>query len=59
MPARLKEGKVHIAVYGAGRVGVTIAAAWLRAGAKVVMADIDRSRIETILRGDATFRTNR
>lgn len=41
---RDKEMK-KVAVVGAGRVGSTIAAAWLRAGSKVVLADIDERKL--------------
>ncbi len=51
----VRGGRVHVAVYGAGRVGVTIAAAWLRAGAKVILADIDRKRVEIIAQGRELF----
>ena len=51
----VKNGKVHVAVYGAGRVGVTTAAAWLRAGAKVILADIDRKRVDIIAQGKELF----
>jgi nucleotide sugar dehydrogenase len=51
----VRAGRVHVAVYGAGRVGVTIAAAWLRAGARVILADIDAKRVDTILEGRSVF----
>lgn len=55
IPEAVKAGRVHVAVYGAGRVGATIAAAWLRAGAKVVLVDIDRKRVDTVAQGRALF----
>ncbi|HVP24144.1 MAG TPA: nucleotide sugar dehydrogenase [Conexivisphaerales archaeon] len=54
-PAWIREGKLHVAVFGAGRVGTTVAAAWLRAGARVILADIDRGRVGTIARGDPLY----
>lgn len=51
----VKEGKLVVAVYGAGRVGATIAAAWLRAGAKVILVDIDPKRIGVISSGGDLF----
>lgn len=58
-PAALEEavrnGKAIVAVYGAGRVGVTIAAAWLRAGSRVMLADIDSLKVDRIVRGEALF----
>jgi nucleotide sugar dehydrogenase len=38
----------RVSVFGAGRVGATIAAAWLRAGAGVVLTDIDSQKIQKI-----------
>ena len=55
LSSRVRDGRVHIAVYGAGRVGATVTAAWLRAGAKVILADIDRKRIESIMAGSPLF----
>ncbi|MDG6934901.1 MAG: hypothetical protein JRN68_09430, partial [Nitrososphaerota archaeon] len=51
-----KSGPKKISVYGAGRVGATIAAAWLRAGTNVMLADIDVSKVTRIESGESVFR---
>lgn len=43
--------KKVIAVYGLGNVGAPIAAAWLRAGAKVIGVDISAKLLENIKKG--------
>lgn len=48
---RMEEGGLKVAVYGLGRVGLPIAAAWLRAGQTVIGADIDREIVDEINRG--------
>ena len=48
---RIEGGKLNIAVYGLGRVGLPIAAAWLRARQKVIGADISREVVNKINRG--------
>jgi nucleotide sugar dehydrogenase len=40
-----------VAVLGAGRVGTTIAAAWIRAGAKVFLYDVSTEKIEKLKAG--------
>lgn len=47
----LKEGKITVAIYGMGRVGLPIAVAWLRAGAKVIGVDINQSLVKTLNEG--------
>ncbi|RLE72336.1 MAG: hypothetical protein DRJ45_02025, partial [Thermoprotei archaeon] len=37
----LKSGRLVIAIYGLGYVGLAIATVWLRAGGKVIGVDID------------------
>ncbi|MEM4405721.1 MAG: nucleotide sugar dehydrogenase [Candidatus Methanomethylicaceae archaeon] len=44
----LKEGRITVAVYGMGRVGLPIAVAWLRAGAKVIGVDINHGLVEML-----------
>lgn len=51
-----KSDLAKIGVFGAGRVGATIAAAWLRVGVKVVLADIDVNKITRIESGESVFR---
>lgn len=46
----LKEGKIVFSIYGLGYVGLTLAAVWLRAGAKVIGVDIDLEKLEKINR---------
>jgi nucleotide sugar dehydrogenase len=47
----LREGKITIAVYGLGHVGLGISAAWLRAGGKVIGVDINEQIIKSINNG--------
>jgi len=48
---RLNRREVTIAIYGLGRVGLPLAVAWLRAGQKVIGADINPSIVDKINRG--------
>ncbi len=41
----LKNGSLTVAIYGMGYVGTAIAAAWLRAGARVIGVDVDEEKI--------------
>ena len=45
---RLDRGQIMIAVYGLGRVGLPLAVAWLRAGQRVIGADINPEVVEKI-----------
>ncbi|WXG44790.1 MAG: nucleotide sugar dehydrogenase [Promethearchaeati archaeon SRVP18_Atabeyarchaeia-1] len=47
----LREGKIIVAVYGLGHVGLGIAAAWLRAGAKVIGIDVKDEVVKSINEG--------
>lgn len=44
----LKEGKITVAVYGLGHVGLSIATVWLRAGAKVIGVDVREDVVRSI-----------
>jgi len=44
----LKQGKITVAVYGLGRVGLPLATAWLRAGAKVIGVDIREEWVKAL-----------
>ena len=52
---KLKEGKIVFSVYGLGYVGLTLAAVWLRAGAKVIGVDIDLKKLEKIKKLEYKF----
>ncbi len=47
----LKSGKLSIAVFGLGGVGLAVAAVWLRAGARVIGVDVDVRKVEAIRSG--------
>ena len=47
----LSKKELTVAVYGLGRVGLPLAAAWLRAGFKVIGADIQDERVKRINEG--------
>jgi nucleotide sugar dehydrogenase len=51
----LREGRITVAVYGMGRVGLPIAVAWLRAGAKVIGVDINHGIVESLNHGKIPF----
>jgi len=44
----IRSGSITVAVYGQGYVGLSIAAAWLWAGARVIGVDVDERRVEAI-----------
>jgi nucleotide sugar dehydrogenase len=48
---KLNRGEISIAVYGLGRVGLPLAVAWLRAGQRVIGADINPSIVDKINSG--------
>ena len=41
----------HVSVYGLGYVGLTLCAAWLRAGFKVIGVDIVKDKVEKLNNG--------
>lgn len=47
----LEKGELTVAVYGLGYVGLALAAAWLRAGAKVIGIDVDEGKIASLSNG--------
>lgn len=47
----IRSGALTVAVYGQGYVGLALAAAWLRAGARVIGVDIDERKVEAIRSG--------
>ncbi len=47
----VSSGLITIAVYGMGRVGIPIAVAWLRAGARVIGVDINESLVSNLNNG--------
>jgi len=47
----LKSGRLSIAVFGLGGVGMAVAAVWLRAGARVIGVDVDIRKVEAIRSG--------
>jgi UDP-N-acetyl-D-mannosaminuronate dehydrogenase len=48
-------GDLKVSVYGLGRVGLPLAVAWLRAGQKVIGADIDIETVNKINKGISPF----
>lgn len=44
----LKSGRLVIAIYGLGYVGLAIATVWLRAGGKVIGVDIDEKKVDKV-----------
>jgi nucleotide sugar dehydrogenase len=44
----LKDGKITVAVYGLGHVGLSIATVWLRAGARVIGVDVREDIVRSI-----------
>ncbi|NMJ86954.1 MAG: nucleotide sugar dehydrogenase, partial [Thaumarchaeota archaeon] len=51
-PVRLlRKGKLKVAVYGLGHVGVPVMAVWLRAGAHVIGVDKSDIVIRNVLKG--------
>ncbi len=44
----LKSGRIVASIYGLGRVGLPLAAAWLRAGAKVIGVDIRQDWVNAL-----------
>ncbi len=51
----LRNGKIVTAIYGLGRIGMPLAAAWLRAGAKVIGVDIREDWVKQLNSGDFSF----
>ncbi len=44
-----------MSVHGLGYVGLAVAAVWLRAGARVIGVDVDRSKVDALSRGDIKY----
>ena len=51
----LKDGMLTIAVYGLGRIGLPLALAWMRAGAKAIGVDVNRRWVEELNSGRFEF----
>lgn len=47
----LERGELTVAVYGLGYVGLALAAAWARAGAKVIGVDVDAEKVAALSNG--------
>jgi nucleotide sugar dehydrogenase len=47
----LRKGELTVSIYGLGYVGLAVAAAWVRAGAKVIGVDIDAFKVERLNSG--------
>jgi len=50
-----KNNKITASVYGLGKVGLPLVAAWLRAGAKVIGVDIHPDLVEELNRGVVSY----
>lgn len=48
----LRSGRLLVAVFGLGSVGLAVASVWLRAGARVVGVDVDEGKVRRIASGD-------
>lgn len=48
----VREGKITIAVYGLGYVGLPLAVVFAIAGAKVIGVDIDEEKVRKVNRGE-------
>ena len=51
----LVNGKITVSVYGMGRIGLAIAATWIRAGAKVIGVDILPEKINALNSGKISY----
>jgi UDP-N-acetyl-D-mannosaminuronate dehydrogenase len=47
----LRRGELVVSIYGLGYVGLALAAAWVRTGAKVIGVDIDAAKVERLNSG--------
>lgn len=47
----VKNGRITVAVFGLGNVGLAIATVWLRAGARVIGVDIDSKKVRDLNAG--------
>ena len=52
----LRSGKIKVAVYGMGRIGIPLACAWLTAGAKVIGVDVNEKRVAMLNKGINPFK---
>ncbi len=50
----LRTGRLTIAVFGLGGVGLAVASVWLRAGARVIGVDVDEAKVKRIASGDVS-----
>ena len=53
----LKKGYITVAIFGLGHVGLPLACAWLRAGAKVIGVAKSRETVEKINKGENPLRS--
>ncbi len=51
----LRKGELTVSIYGLGYVGLALAAAWVRAGAKVIGVDIDAIKVERLNSGVVNY----
>lgn len=47
----LERGELTVSIYGLGYVGLALAAAWVRAGAKVIGVDVDADKVAALSNG--------
>jgi len=48
LKSKLRKGLITVSVYGLGRVGIPLALAWLRAGAKVIGVDVNEDWVNSL-----------
>lgn len=48
LKSKLREGLITASVYGLGRVGIPLALAWLRAGARVIGVDVNEDWVKSL-----------
>ncbi len=51
----LINGELIVSVFGLGRVGLPLACAWLRAGAKVIGVDVNEEKVRLLRKGKCPF----
>ena len=51
----VKNGNITICVIGAGKLGLPVALAFVRAGAKVIVVDVDQGLVDSINNGDNPY----
>jgi len=52
----LRSGRIKVAVYGMGRIGIPLACAWLTAGARVIGVDVNEKRVAMLNEGINPFK---